>query len=584
MPPLEELRTAAATRAAALEADFTGTEHLLLVWLETATGPLAEAVAAAGLTPETLLALIASGSKGRRRGGGVPTGEPGGLSSQAQRVVELATEQATVAGREEASPDDLFLAMIHEPRGVVARALTEHQLKPSKLRALVRADAPKPRRDSAEAEARAAERAAEKAARRAAREAQPRPDRVPDPEAPTPRPERSPKPEARRGRDPEIDDIPEPRAPVRPKLTPPPRGAAVVEAAPAARQFGLLTPLYLAVPIAIWMHLTHVDPLAVFITACLAVLPLAGLMGKATEHLAERTGPALGGLLNATFGNAAELIIALAALRAGYVELVKASITGSILGNLLLILGLSLIAGGTRKPMLAFNRTNAGMSSAMLALAVAGMVFPALFHATHPGAALLVELHLSEAVATILAVTYIFSLLFVLRTHRPLFGGASHAIEGKTWSVGFALGVLGMATVGVAVMSEILVHAVGPVTASLGVSQAFLGLIVIPIIGNAAEHATAIVVARKGNTDLAFQIALGSSTQIALLVAPILVFAGAFMGVAGMNLVFPAFEVMALSVAVIVSAIITLDGESHWFEGVQLLALYGMLGAAAWFI
>jgi len=577
------LRTAAAGRAAALEADFTGTEHLLLAWLDTATGPLAEAVAAAGLTPETLLALMAAGTKGRRRGGGVPTGEPGGLSSQAQRVMDLASEQATAAGREEASPDDLFLAMIHEPRGVVARALTEHQLKPSKLRALVRADAPKPRRDPAEAEAKAAERAAEKAARKAARDAQPKPERSAAPDAQAARPERAPKPEARRGRDPEIDDIPEPRAPLRPKLTPPPKVAAVVEA-PAARKFGLLTPLYLAAPIAIWMHLTQFDPLAVFITACLAVLPLAGLMGKATEHLAERTGPALGGLLNATFGNAAELIIALAALRAGYVELVKASITGSILGNLLLILGLSLLAGGTRKPMLAFNRTNAGMSSAMLALAVAGLVFPALFHATHPDAALLVELHLSEAVASILAVTYLFSLLFVLRTHRPLFGGASHAVEGKAWSVGLALGVLGIATVGVAVMSEILVHAIGPVTASLGVSQTFLGLIVIPIIGNAAEHATAIVVARKGNTDLAFQIALGSSTQIALLVAPILVFAGAFMGVAGMNLVFPAFEVMALSLAVIVSAIITLDGESHWFEGVQLLALYAMLGAAAWFI
>ncbi len=585
MPTIDEVRSAAATRAAALDADFIGTEHLLLAWLESATGPLADAVATAGLTPDALLTLLASGGKGRRRGASVPTGEPGGLSSQAQRVTELAIEQATLSGRTEATADDLFLAMIHEPRGVIARALTDHQLKPSKLRALVRADAPKPRRDPAEAEARAAE----KAARRAAREAQPKPDpseaspRTEPTQAVAPKAERPARPEPRRGRDPEIDDIPEPRAPLRPKLTPPAKVAAVVEA-PPARKFGLLTPLYLAVPIAIWLHLTHADPLVVFITACLAVLPLAGLMGRATEHLAERTGPALGGLLNATFGNAAELIIALAALRAGYVELVKASITGSILGNLLLILGLSLLAGGTRKPMLAFNRTNAGMSSAMLALAVAGMVFPALFHATHPNAALLVELHLSEAVAAILAITYLFSLVFVLRTHRPLFGGASHAIEGKSWGVGLALGVLGLATVGVAAMSEILVHAVGPVTETLGVSQAFLGLIVIPVIGNAAEHATAVVVARKGNTDLAFQIALGSSTQIALLVAPILVFAGAFMGVAGMNLVFPAFEVMALSVAVIVSAIITLDGESHWFEGVQLLALYAMLGAAAWFI
>jgi len=574
VPPLDDLRAAAAARAAALEADFTGTEHLLLAWLDTATGPLAEAVATAGLTPDTLSALMAQG-KGRRRGG-IPAGEPGGLSSQAQRVIDLATEQAAAAGRPEATPDDLFLAMIHEPRGIVARALTEYQLKPSKLRALVRAEAPKPRRDPAEAEARAAE----KAARRAARESQPKPERT---EAPAPKAERAPRPEPKRGRDPEIDDIPEPRAPVRPKLVPPPKPAPVVVEAPK-RRFGITTPLYLAVPIAIWLYSTGADPLWIFITACLGVLPLAGLMGTATEHLAEKTGPALGGLLNATFGNAAELIIALAALRAGYVELVKASITGSILGNLLLILGLSLIAGGTRKPMLAFNRTNAGMSSAMLALAVAGMVFPALFHATHPDAAVLVELHLSEAVAVILGVTYILSLVFVLRTHRPLFGGASHGVDGPVWGIGRAVLVLGLATVGVAVMSEILVHAVEPVTKTLGVSEVFLGLIIIPVIGNAAEHATAIVVARKGNTDLAFQIALGSSTQVALLVAPILVFAGAMMGVVGMNLVFPAFEVMALSVSVILTAIITLDGESHWFEGVQLLALYAMLGAAAWFI
>ena len=577
MPPLDDLRAAAAARAAALEADFTGTEHLLLAWLDTATGPLADAVTTAGLTPDTLAALMAQG-KSRRRGG-VPAGEPGGLSSQAQRVIDLATEQAVAAGRTDATPDDLFLAMIHEPRGIVARALTEYQLKPSKLRALVRAEAPKPRRDPAEADARAAE----KAARRAARENEPKPERPARSEAPAPKAERPARPEPKRGRDPEIDDIPEPRAPVRPKLVPPPKPVAVV-VEPAKRRFGITTPLFLAVPVAIWLYSTGADPLWIFITACLGVLPLAGLMGTATEHLAEKTGPALGGLLNATFGNAAELIIALAALRAGYVDLVKASITGSILGNLLLILGLSLIAGGTRKPMLAFNRTNAGMSSAMLALAVAGMVFPALFHATHPDAAVLVELHLSEAVAVILGVTYILSLVFVLRTHRPLFGGASHGVDGPVWGIGRAVLVLGLATVGVAVMSEILVHAVEPVTKTLGVSEVFLGLIIIPVIGNAAEHATAIVVARKGNTDLAFQIALGSSTQVALLVAPILVFAGAMMGVVGMNLVFPAFEVMALSVSVILTAIITLDGESHWFEGVQLLALYAMLGAAAWFI
>ena len=351
------------------------------------------------------------------------------------------------------------------------------------------------------------------------------------------------------------------------------------------RRFPLSWLLFVAVPAAIWLSQTGADPVLIFAVACLAVLPLAGLMGTATEHLADRSGPMLGGLLNASFGNAAELLIALAALRSGYVDLVKASITGSILGNLLLILGLSLVAGGSRRSLLSFNRTNAGMGSAMLALAVAGLLFPAMFHAAHPTALVGVELRLSEAVATVLAVTYGFSLLFVLRTHKPLFGGGGHGGLGvPTWSAGKAFGLLALATVGVAVMSEILVHQVGAVTSTLGLSQVFLGLIIIPIIGNAAEHATAIVVARKGQTELALQIALGSSTQVALLVAPILVFAGAFLGVAGMNLVFSSFEIVALGMAVIVSAFITLDGESHWFEGVQLLALYALIGAAAWFI
>lgn len=346
--------------------------------------------------------------------------------------------------------------------------------------------------------------------------------------------------------------------------------------------------LLLAIPASVVLNWQHASPILIFVTACLGVLPLAGLMGKATEEIAERTGPTIGGLLNATFGNAAELIIAIVALRAGLVDLVKASITGSILGNLLLILGLSLIAGGVRTPFLKFNRTNAGMSSAMLALAVAGLVFPALFHSVHPGTEssrlAFTELQLSEAVAVILAVTYGLSLLFSLKTHKTLFGvDPSATPHGATWSMGKAMLVLGMATAGVVVESEILVHAVEGVTSRLGLSEMFLGLIIIPIIGNAAEHATAIVVARKGQTDLALQIALGSSTQVALLVAPLLVLAGLIFQVP-LNLVFTPFEVVALGLATIVVAIITLDGESHWFEGAQLLALYGMIGAAAFFL
>jgi Ca2+:H+ antiporter len=584
MPTIDALRDAAAEQATALSADFIGTEHLFLAWLTHARGPIADAINAAGLTPETFLGVLAKGKKGRGRGRPPAGVEQGGLSSHAQRVLDAATERATAAGREGPGAEDLVLAMIHEPRGAIARALTEYDIKPSRLKALA-TDRPASRSRRATAPV----------------EREPAVDPAVEPTPPA-----APREAPRRERAEKRRDRERPAETTRPARevrapSAPPAGAILLppddEASDAGRtarpldiqaprRFGWSTPLYLAIPLAIWLQASGGDPLWVFVAACVGVLPLAGLMGTATEQLAERTGPMLGGLLNATFGNAAELIIAIAALRAGLVDLVKASITGSILGNLLLILGLSLLAGGTRTSMLRFNRTNAGMSAAMLALAVAGLVFPTLFHATHPQAQLLVELHFSEVVAGILILTYLASLVFVLRTHRPLFGGGQiegHAQSG-TWSIGRAVGLLALATVGVAVMSEILVHAVEPLTATFGVSQAFLGLIIIPIIGNAAEHGTAVVAARRGHTDLAFQIALGSSTQIALLVAPLLVFIGAVMGVGGMNLVFPSFEVIGLAVAVITSAIITLDGESHWFEGVQLLALYAMLGAAAWFI
>jgi len=344
-------------------------------------------------------------------------------------------------------------------------------------------------------------------------------------------------------------------------------------------RFGLL--LLLAVPLSWILVQLHASPVIVFAGACFAVLPLAGFMGTATEQLGYRAGPTLGGLLNATFGNAAELIIAIVALRAGQVELVKASITGSILGNLLLILGLSLLAGGIRAPVLKFNRTAAGMSSAMLALAVVGMVFPALFHWIHPEEAARPRgLQLSELVAVILGATYFCSLLFSLRTHRDLFAGEDRKVEGQPWSLWRAVGVLGLATAAVAVESEILVSSVGEVTATLGLSPTFLGLIVIPLIGNAAEHATAITMARKGRMDLSLHIALGSSTQVALLVAPILVGIGLLFG-QSMDLVFGSFEVAAVGLSTLLVALITLDGESHWFEGVQLLALYGMVAAVA---
>jgi Ca2+:H+ antiporter len=354
---------------------------------------------------------------------------------------------------------------------------------------------------------------------------------------------------------------------------------------PPRRRLSWRALLLLAVPLSVLLkEVFHSGALAVFITACVGVLPLAAYMGEATEHLAHRSGPTIGGLLNATFGNAAELIISIVALRAGLVGLVKASITGSILGNLLLILGLSLVVGGIGRDRLKFNRASAGMGAGMLSLAVVALVLPALFHAFHPeSAARLSELRMSEAVALILLVTYGLSLLFTLKTHRCLFWSESAPMQGPVWSGKKAALVLALATVGVAIESELLVHAATEATRSLGLTQTFLGLIIVPIIGNAAEHATAVVVARKGQMDLALQIASGSSTQVALLVAPILVFAGVLLG-QDMNLVFTPFEVLTLGMATGVIAIITLDGESHWFEGVQLLAVYGMVAVGAFFL
>lgn len=501
-----------------------GAEHIVLALLRAgAPGPaLLERL---GLdVGRVRQRLEASGRRGRSR----DAGEELAYTSHAKRLIEAASKEAREAGTG-LTAEHLLLAALLEPRGALAKLLAEVGAGPDRVRAeMARSATTAPAAAAPATAPRARELSADPAAGRAS----------------------PPPPALRRGR----------RIPWR-----------------------LL--LLVAVPVSIVLgYILHAPAVWVFGTACLGVLPLAGYMGEATEHLAHRTGPTIGGLLNATFGNAAELIIALVALRAGLVELVKASITGSILGNLLLILGLALIAAGTRKPEVRFNRTSAGMSAGMLALAVVALVFPALFHAVHPeAAARLSELHMSEAVAGILIFTYACSLLFTLRTHRALLGGEAHPMSGPVWGPGKAVAVLAAATVGVAVESELLVHAATEATEAIGLSSVFLGLIVIPIIGNAAEHAAAVVLSRKGQIDLGLQIALGSSTQVALLIAPVLVFAGVLMG-QDMNLVFRPFEVLALGMAVMVTAIITLDGESHWFEGVQLLAVYGMVAVGAFFL
>ena len=526
----------ARAEAVRLEHDAVGAEHIVLA-LMGPEGPGRAVLERLGLDPgRTRQRLEAAGRRGRPRGGV----EELAYTSHAKRLIDLASREARDAG-DALSAEHLLLAALLEPRGTLGKMLVEAGGTPDRVRAEIGGAAAPPAR----------------------------PDRDDRKTAEKTRPARG----QPRG--------PSPSASA-PTSSAPPR---VAHGGSARRGIPWRLLLLLAVPISIVLgYVMHAPAVWVFFTACLGVLPLAGYMGEATEHLAHRTGPTIGGLLNATFGNAAELIIAIVALRAGLVELVKASITGSILGNLLLILGLALIAGGTTRSELKFNRTSAGMSAGMLALSVVALVFPALFHSVHPeAAARLSELRMSEAVAVILIITYAFSLLFTLRTHRRLFGGEAHPMDAPVWGSGKAILVLALATVGVAVESELLVHAATEASDTLGFSSAFLGLIIIPIIGNAAEHAAAVMLSRKGQIDLGLQIALGSSTQIALLVAPLLVFAGVILG-QDMNLVFTPFEVVALGLATIVTAIITLDGESHWFEGVQLLAVYGMVAVGAFFL
>jgi Ca2+:H+ antiporter len=341
--------------------------------------------------------------------------------------------------------------------------------------------------------------------------------------------------------------------------------------------------LLIFLPVVLTLEFSHSKShVAIFVCACLAIIPLAGWLGKATEHLAERTSEGVGGLLNATFGNAAELIIALVALKEGYYGIVKASLTGSILGNILLVLGASCLAGGLKYKNLKFNAAGARMMSTMLTLAAIALVMPASFHyLVHPIVS--VERNLSLEIAIVLIVCYALSLLFSLHTHKQLFiGTAAESAEVEDaghakWSLGKSLGVLGTATALIAWVSEILVGSIAQAAQSFGMTSVFVGVIVVAIIGNAAEHSTAILVARKNRMDLSLGIAIGSSIQIALFVAPVLLFASYFIGPTPMDLVFSPAEVIAIVIAVAITSQVASDGESHWLEGVQLLAVYLIL-------
>lgn len=337
--------------------------------------------------------------------------------------------------------------------------------------------------------------------------------------------------------------------------------------------------LLLALPLTLIAELTHMPSIWIFALSAVSLIPLAGLIGESTESLAVYTGPKIGGLLNATLGNAAELIITLVAINAGLLELVKASITGSILGNLLLVMGAALLLGGLKNGLQVFDRRQAGNNSILLILATVALVIPSLFsHSIGPETSTEVEA-LSLGVAAVMILLYVLGLIYILRSTSS--SPVSHQLhEGQhkaEMSLTAALVMLGLAPAGVVWMSETLVGVVESVTATLGLSEFFLGIILIPIIGNVAEHLVAVTVAIRNKMDLSIEIAVSSSLQIALFVAPLLVFVSLAMG-HPLTLVFNQFELLAVIAAVLVAALVSADGESNWLEGAALLAVYIILG------
>jgi Ca2+:H+ antiporter len=347
--------------------------------------------------------------------------------------------------------------------------------------------------------------------------------------------------------------------------------------------------LFLFVPVAVGLEFAvpewHVLVLA---TSSLGIIPLAGWLGQATEQLAERLGEGVGGLLNATFGNAAELIIALAALRAGLHDVVKASIVGSIVGNILLVLGAAMLAGGLRRPEQHFNPAGARSQATMLTLAAIALILPAAFQAgvgtrVPDGVG-----KLSIAISIVLLLVYLLYLVFTLMTHSALFSGSyvpeDGAARAPLWSVRRAVIVLSIATAGIAWLSEILVGAIEPTAQEFGLSNVFIGVFVVAVVGNAAEHTTAVNVAMKDRMDLALSIAIGSSVQIALFVAPVLALCSVFFGPKPLDLALPPGLVLIVLLSVLITGQVAGDGRSDWLKGVQLLAVYLVLGLTFFFM
>ncbi len=341
------------------------------------------------------------------------------------------------------------------------------------------------------------------------------------------------------------------------------------------------------VPISFLVALLHAPAIVIFSFACLSLMPLAGILGTATEQISLWRGPAVGGLLNATFGNATELIFSVIALRQGQLELVRASLIGSVIGNILLVLGVSALLGGLKHRVLKFNAEAAQAHATMMALSAIALLVPALFvwnlQGTHSILAPAKALHLSFGVALVLLAVYLGGLLFSLRTHESLFRSVEEEKQKPSWKQGAAAAILAVTTVVIAAESEFLVGSLHGTVQTLGLSPVFVGLIIIPIVGNAAEHGAAILMAMANRMDVSLSIAVSSSTQIAMFVIPVLVFLSIPLG-HPMSILFTPFELVALTVSVLIATVISSDGKSHWLEGAQLVAVYLVLALSFYYV
>lgn len=337
------------------------------------------------------------------------------------------------------------------------------------------------------------------------------------------------------------------------------------------------------IPISFIAKFMNASGSVMFILSCLSIIPLAGLMGEGTEEISFYSGPKIGGFLNGTFGNATELIISFFALKQGLFDIVKSSIAGAVIGNVLLVVGASMLAGGLKFKTQKFNEKVSEVTSSMLLFAVLGLCIPALFTHTVDPALLNTRYEgLSVFVAVVMIIIYILSLVFSFSTHKDIYNTEASKEGSAKWTLKKAILILVVVTILIAIESEFLVNGVESITESLGWSEFFVGIILIPIIGNAAEHTTAIIMARKDQMDVALEIALGSSLQIILFVAPILIFISLFFK--PMSIVFNEFELVALIASVVIANKVSHDGKCNWLEGVQLLAVYLIISASFFII